>query len=222
MLLGAVPCGAASWSRRESNPRLGMVSGMFLRACPQSYSHVRFACGCLRKHVAPLLPGGVGRCLSVLPRPASVIRRVCTNRPCWFSTAGTCRARLRARSGGEGEVANIGVGFYSCDAIDDGCRIILRRAASCIPFPSKPFRPLLGCPLLVMVSDGTCVPAGSLCPRHPVRARRCCSSSSRSGVSMLSLLNCQSCDAMRMVSAFRRPVSGRLCAVSGRGPDGSR
>lgn len=32
------------------------------------------------------------------------------------------------RLGGEVEVTNVGVGFCSCDAIDDGCRIIPRRA----------------------------------------------------------------------------------------------
>lgn len=60
-----------SWSRWESNPRLGTVRRRLLRAYPRFNFHVRFARGGLRKHVAQLLPGWV-RLTPQSPSPACV------------------------------------------------------------------------------------------------------------------------------------------------------
>lgn len=79
--------------------------------------------------------------------------------------------------GGEGEVANI-LGDYSCDAIDDGCRIIPRHADRIQRMSRrKPCQPLMGCPLLLLRRRTGFLPCGwmsstAFAVRRPSRVLR--------------------------------------------------
>lgn len=145
--LGAIdePQRGAGGSRTRVRKLVGMV--IYVRGRSQTFMSASPATAC--GSMAPgSYPAGLGRRLKCPPRFAAAtglwlgrVRLVCHGpdaTPCAF-------ARLL---GGEGEVANV-LGDHSCDAIDDGCRIIPRHADRSSASPSKTVSaPDDGCPLL--------------------------------------------------------------------------